>query len=656
MRRQFDAACRQYEMKTVRGKNLLDLSSVQETSVTANGGTLLFRTDGGISGRGAPTGYVGSNPIPVELPEEPFVFWAIGEWRNISLTLYLYDADRTQLAAFSVAQQDWTQEIDLADYPTYSYATLIAKRKENNIEISGIIYPQIEIGNSRTSYERYGLHGFAEWHDGLKSGFPSVKLLGKTEQQSYTGKNLAPVNDFTVFEQGVPAGLKGVQFPAGTYTISARAITGTALHASYMLTLFVRGVSGSAVPVYGYELLGGKAVSFSEPWVIENVYATATAATNPGNSATFTDFQIEGGSVATAYEPYVGGVPSPNPDYLQEVKANNATVRSCGKNLFDMGRLNFNSVSQTGSDPGYVSEIGTDYFVISPDLIWYEKNQEYDFVFGAKTSVPLKTIAPQMVAGRRYTLRFDTESFLKYMYLSDGSLADDERSWYAGESREITEEQLNTCVTFYGHAKSDGLVDCRISNIQIEEGETVTNYEPYFDGGEVTAPMLYGIGEYRDEWDPQTGRGIRRIAKVALNGSEAYAVQDNLVNTLHYSVNPEGIINTPSQNNVFVLCSHLTVEANTLDQEHCMGRNNSFHFFIDKNRLQGTTIAAWMKAQYDAGTPVTIWYVLDEPVPFQTDPQRLTCPTGYGQIIQMAGDIPDAPLEVKYLAHGGNVK
>lgn len=46
--------------------------------------------------------------------------------------------------------------------------------------------------------------------------------------------------------------------------------------------------------------------------------------------------QIEKGSVATSYEPYTGGQPSPSPDYPQEIKSVvNPTIKICGKNLFD---------------------------------------------------------------------------------------------------------------------------------------------------------------------------------------------------------------------------------------------------------------------------------------------------------------------------------
>lgn len=60
------------------------------------------------------------------------------------------------------------------------------------------------------------------------------------------------------------------------------------------------------------------------------------------------------------------------------------------------------------------------------------------------------------------------------------------------------------------------------SNFQIEYGTTATPYAPYFDGGSATAPELLAIPgtEYRDEWDAQTGKGVRRCAVIASYAGE----------------------------------------------------------------------------------------------------------------------------------------
>lgn len=70
--------------------------------------------------------------------------------------------------------------------------------------------------------------------------------------------------------------------------------------------------------------------------------------------------------------------------------------------------------------------------------------------------------------------------------------------------------------------------------------------------------------------------------------------------------------------------------------------------------LEDKGLANW-KAHL-AAHPLEVWVARNEPEITKIGAQRLTCPTGFGQIIQVAGDVPDAPMEVKYLAHGGNVK
>jgi hypothetical protein len=60
--------------------------------------------------------------------------------------------------------------------------------------------------------------------------------------------------------------------------------------------------------------------------------------------------------------------------------------------------------------------------------------------------------------------------------------------WDFGRSLFITEELLDCRFDFYGLAsiKDQGTGNCVISNIQIEEGDTPTEYTPYIDPRTVT--------------------------------------------------------------------------------------------------------------------------------------------------------------------------
>lgn len=67
------------------------------------------------------------------------------------------------------------------------------------------------------------------------------------------------------------------------------------------------------------------------------------------------ELQVELGTEATSYEPYVGGQPSPSPDYPQEIKSVvNPTVKVCGKNLFKatLGNVTANGITCTANSDG----------------------------------------------------------------------------------------------------------------------------------------------------------------------------------------------------------------------------------------------------------------------------------------------------------------
>jgi hypothetical protein len=540
--------------------------------------------------------------------------------------------------------------------------------------------PMLLVGScsEQPAYEPYVGDNF-HWPDGLKSGFPSVKMLGKTEQQSYTGKNLFSLigREQIELEWGTPDSVRNFDGNGIYLHLAANNYSNPNSGNSMRVdmdegAMFIEGpnvgygigVDFRIVPGETYIVSHSNAensnimVSFYDENCAFQSYVDprGSSFTVPENSywciiifntmreggTSFHNIQLEKGSVATAYEPYVGGIPSPSPDHPQEVKVNNACVASRGRNLLKL------------ADQTFTADTG-DVFTISNGLV------SDDGVAGSTLvlfDILGRTSRPFFSPGT-YTLYTGVDADAHYfLYDENGNM---EKSDYISVSK-IAVFEMSAPFQFGGiliYHNREYLLPGPTYPMLLRGSytlETLPEGEPYFDGGEATAPELHAIGDYKDEWDPQTGKGIRRVGKMVLSGSDPYVIQNNFTDTIQYSINPDGLINTPSRNNVFVLCSHLPTEASFLDKEHCMGRNDSLHFFVGRNRLQGTTIAAWIKAQYDAGTPITIWYVLDEPVPFQTNPQRLTCPTGYGQIIQTAGDVPNAPLEVKYLAHGGNVK
>ena len=181
----------------------------------------------------------------------------------------------------------------------------------------------------------------------------SVTPKGDTSQQTYTGKNLLKLEAPTASQAGgltiIPDattgtitfsgtntgtypwlnGLVNTTLPAGTYTFSIN----TAL--PYNLTVRFYN-ENSQFPTSAIITAGQTKATATTTYAIAKlgmVYSVSTTGVTIPSTTIYP--QLESGSTATAFEPYVGGTASPNPDYPQDVKVvtGEQTVKVTGKNL-----------------------------------------------------------------------------------------------------------------------------------------------------------------------------------------------------------------------------------------------------------------------------------------------------------------------------------
>lgn len=118
----------------------------------------------------------------------------------------------------------------------------------------------------------------------------------------------------------------------------------------------------------------------------------------------------------------------------------------------------------------------------------------------------LRDLCPQLKVGKTYVLSGKTDSRSTFIYLRDVS-----RSWVFGKPLTITEECLNAKIAMYGldFAGGEGAGDCVISNIQVEEGTTATEYTPYIDPATVTVARCgKNFWHSRDLSYPRTVSGV----------------------------------------------------------------------------------------------------------------------------------------------------
>lgn len=152
----------------------------------------------------------------------------------------------------------------------------------------------------------------------------NMMLYGKSEQFTTIGKNLLKIKDGTQTLRGVTVTAKdGVVALKGTATESgwaALTVDSFVLNGTYILSSNITANIRVLVVNKSFKtvLEQGKSAT------LENAEASKVCFTiTEGKTYDISNIliQIEKGSVATSYEPYTGGIPSPNPSYPQEIKS-----------------------------------------------------------------------------------------------------------------------------------------------------------------------------------------------------------------------------------------------------------------------------------------------------------------------------------------------
>lgn len=191
-----------------------------------------------------------------------------------------------------------------------------------------------------------------------------MMLYGKSEQKRYSGKNLLNATLQTTTQNGVTCTANG----DGTYTINGTATSDTLFHIGYFIfekdtkykivgcpqggslntlyrldgSLNANSDTGNGIVYSGDGNKRNARIVVFNGATVDNLLFKPMITTDL--TATYDDF-----------EPYTGGIPSPNPDYPQEIKSvANPTVKVCGKNLFKatLGNVTANGITCTANSDG----------------------------------------------------------------------------------------------------------------------------------------------------------------------------------------------------------------------------------------------------------------------------------------------------------------
>lgn len=328
----------------------------------------------------------------------------------------------------------------------------------------------------------------------IKAPFQSIEIDGDTTQQTYSGKNLMPMSE-AVIDSSNRVRKFNIALTAGTYTISFNLDSfdmGT--NSSFSVNMQLRGADGVAVAdpdvlvVNSATSLGRKSATFTINDSIsiekESNIRVNTGYYDNGARVTITNIQIEAGSTATAYEPYVGGIPAPNPDYPQDIHVvtGEQTVAVNGKNLFLVPETETkNGVTLTKNSDGTFNLVGTATSI-------------------ATFSIKLDTV----LESGTYTLSKSEGNFIAVVQDYSGT------SWlsqlitlnYNSDSVTSSINPVGNCTAFVIQARNGITYNLQNVQVQLEKGSSVTQFVDYKTPQ--TYPISLGstelckIGDYQD--------------------------------------------------------------------------------------------------------------------------------------------------------------
>lgn len=351
---------------------------------------------------------------------------------------------------------------------------------------------------------------------GARAPIQDLELQGDTYQQTYSGKNLFNINGAvvevsatrTVSENALTATMSStggnklltIEIPNSSgllgktvtlsYTLKNISGANSARMSMYFGTLsnpahyviFDGTIKGSSS--VGENVERTVTIPDSFPTSGQSIFIVVYANTNTTSISTiesveYSNIQLEIGSV-TAYEPFVGGIPAPNPDYPQDVQTATGvqTVDLYGKNLFNVTSTTRtatrNGVKITIADDGMITLDGKSTGATWPDIIWGISGNttehsacKYYFPRVMDNAVFSLKYVSGTASGGSITIRFndsgDVDANISFTSPDTTSAVQN----ISGINRAYI-TQLDTGVTF----------DNFSFYVQVEEG-TATSFEPY---------------------------------------------------------------------------------------------------------------------------------------------------------------------------------
>ena len=208
---------------------------------------------------------------------------------------------------------------------------------------------------------------------------------------------------------------------------------------------------------------------------------------------------------------------------------------------------------------------------------------------------------------------------------------------------------ISVAVRYKNQANIDPSVGAT-AKIQLELGSTATTYEPYFNGGTATAEMLLKVGDYQDVQSIIDGVVTRNVGVKVLDGTENWTTSVVIGHRVFTVIKTD--IGTSSTvlpaGSLKMICTHFIPHTNSGYTDGDVWAGTAGVNFVKDDFSTVTEWTNWVKAQYNAGTPVIIVYPLATPTTDSVTGQTLQVQAGNNTLEITQASLNNLTLEAKY--------
>ena len=538
--------------------------------------------------------------------------------------------------------------------------------------------------------------GFVISADDATEGRPfrGLRVLGRTDQAKTTGKNLLDIERYFALGYdkyyNTVANLKNGIITVTNQndsngSVSFKDLGELNIYPPFTLSAKVNKTN-CYVKVIGINNEGQHTAIYNITDTIKSVfvdrkdnvakYIVQLLTTVENSDFEVSDIQIESGETATSYEPYTGGKPSPSPEYPQEIvnvgESGSINVEVAGKNLFDInGDLNIRS---DGTEANGVNVVEGNMLISNVNTAsTYSTGQRISITPGRKYTVSAKIVSIGTGIKSRIDIKGTKSAKLIYS-----------KSVGVGYSSGTFVSEDNEIIIGFG---CDGGVGAKYTDIQLEESDAPTPYEPYRTPQPITLATPNGLpgvpvskdGNYTDadgqQWicdeiDLEREKYVQRMAEkdvleaipLLWSGAGKWGNNDGY-KTLAFYAYINGANSNENWDAVknYGICNYAIITSNVFNNSiigFTLGDYIAFRVprellpDWDENNPRNEPWTNWLRKQKEAGNPVIVRYALKTPIERDLTPEEIAAYKAlrtYGPTTVVSNDA-GAGMEVTYVA------